>query len=38
MLAPEKSVFVLALGRQRVEADKGLVDEAGMTHDEATFR
>src|ERR1700674_5204255 len=38
ILAPDKSVFAFALGRQRVETDKGFVDEAGMTHDEAAFR
>src|SRR5580700_8738368 len=38
MLAAEKSVFVFALGRERVEAEEGLLDEAGMTHDQATLR
>jgi len=38
MLAAEKSMFTFALDRQRVEADKGLIDETGMTHDEAAFR
>ena len=38
MLAAEKSVFMFALGRERIEADQDIVDEAGMTHDEAAFR
>src|SRR5229473_1032814 len=38
MLAREKSVLVLALGRQRVEAEKGFVDKARVTHDEAILR
>src|SRR3979411_1520765 len=38
ILAAYKSVLAFALDRQRVEADKGFVDEAGMTHDEAAFR
>src|ERR1700737_874562 len=38
LLAPEKSMFVLALGGERVEADQGVIDEAGMAHDEAALR
>src|SRR5712671_6137507 len=38
MLAAQKSVFVFTLDRQRVEADKGFVDESGVTHDETALR
>src|SRR5258706_9974628 len=38
LLAAEISVFVLAMGGKRVEADQGVVDEAGMTHDETALR
>ena len=34
MLTPEKGVFVFALGRKRIQAGKGFVDESGMTHDD----
>src|SRR3981081_3466577 len=38
MLAAQKSVFVFTLDRQRIEADKGFVDETGVTHDETALR
>src|SRR5216684_8791154 len=38
MLTGEKSVFALALLSQRIEAYKGFVDEAGMTHDKTALR
>src|SRR3984893_13031231 len=38
LLAPEKSVLVLAMGCKRIEADQGIVDEAGMAHDETALR
>src|SRR6201999_1264885 len=38
VLTREKSVFMLAMDCQRVEADKGFVDKSGMTHDETTLR
>src|ERR1035437_8386057 len=38
MLAPEKSVLMFALGCKRIEADKDIVDEPRMTHDEAALR
>ena len=38
MLAAEKSVFMFALGCKRIEADKDIVDEPRMTHDEAALR
>jgi len=38
MLAGEKGVFALALPGQRIEADKGFVDEPGMTHDKTALR
>ncbi len=38
MLAAEKSVFMFALEGQRIEADQGVVDEAGMAHDETALR
>src|ERR1700716_4570305 len=38
MLAGKKSVFMFALGRKRVEANQGFIDEAGMTHDETALR
>ena len=38
MLTPEKSVFVFALVGERIEADKGFVNETGMTHDETALR
>src|ERR1700704_3257920 len=37
MLAAEKSVFVFALAGERIEADKGFIDETGMTHDETAL-
>src|ERR1700693_155983 len=38
LLAREKSVFVLAMGCKRIQADQGIVDEAGMAHDETALR
>src|ERR1700687_3751012 len=38
MLAAEKGVFVFTLGRQRVEAFEGIVDETGMANDETAVR
>src|SRR5664279_5791914 len=37
ILAAEKSVLVFALRRERIEAEKGFVDEAGMAHNETTL-
>ena len=38
MLASEKGVFAFARCRQRVEADEGIVHEAGVTHDDTILR
>ncbi len=38
MLAPEKSVFALALVGERVQADQDVVDQSGVTHDDAVVR
>src|SRR3984885_2899968 len=38
LLAPEKSVFALALVGERIEADQDLVDQSGVTHDDAVVR
>ena len=38
MLATEKSVFAFARCRQRVEADEGIIHEAGVTHDDTILR
>ena len=38
MLTGQKSVFVFALVCQRIEADKGFIDEPRMAHHEATLR
>src|ERR1700730_5722310 len=38
ILAAEKGVFLFALEGERIEADQGLIDEAGMAHDETAFR
>src|ERR1700690_120624 len=38
MLSAEKCVFAFALNRQRIEADKDLVDHARVTHDDTGLR
>src|SRR6266404_3965231 len=38
MLACEKRVLAFALGGQGIEADKRVIDKAGMTHDETALR